>query len=249
MSYKPEKHELIDFLYGEVSQEQRARIEAYLEENPEAKKELKELQDVRTIMGAFPDQEVIEPVVMLGSGSSAWDGWKKYIAVAASITALLLTAVLFDVRLNVDNNSLNVSLGEPEKVETVDVSNELLARQDSMYQYMSRLETRLQSISQEEPTPDNDETERLIKQMLDDYKNDNLSAVAELVGNSEEQQKEFIQQLFIAFAREIEYQREEDLELINAGFRALKDETDFRYRETELMLSSMMTGDDTQNNY
>ena len=40
MNYKPDKNTLIDFLYGELEEGERLKVEAYLDQHPEAKQEL-----------------------------------------------------------------------------------------------------------------------------------------------------------------------------------------------------------------
>lgn len=254
MSYKPDKHELIDFIYGEVDSAKKQKIKSYLDENPDEMRELEALKDVRTIMGSFPDEEVIEPVVIMGR-NSRWDVWKKYIAIAATISVVLLLSLLLDVRVGTSNNALSISMGpvNQQQIEQSSVPQEWFARQDSLYRYISNLENRIESEKKDEvanPGLSSSDAQRIVREALNEYRKDNRNAIADLVSQSEEQQKEFIQGLFIAFAREIEYQREEDLRLINAGFQTLKDETDLKYREAELLMSALQNNDEiTQNNY
>ena len=147
MSYKPEKHELIDFIYGEIDPAKKQKIQNYLDQNPEEKKELEALKDVRTIMGSFPDQEIIEPVVIMNQGVSRWDAWKKYIAVAASVSVILLLTLILDVRVGFNDNALSISMGPATtpQVEQAALPEDWFAKQDSLFQYISALEKRIES--------------------------------------------------------------------------------------------------------
>jgi len=50
MNYKPNHSILIAYLYGELDQEEKEKVEAYINSSPEASKELEELKDVRDLL-------------------------------------------------------------------------------------------------------------------------------------------------------------------------------------------------------
>lgn len=68
-SYKPDEATLMAYLYEELEGSERKKVEAYLEQNPEAKAELEALQDTRGIMGMLGDQEVEQPLILMANGS------------------------------------------------------------------------------------------------------------------------------------------------------------------------------------
>ncbi|HAS41747.1 MAG TPA: hypothetical protein DCS93_14810 [Microscillaceae bacterium] len=67
--YIPDEATLMAYLYEELEGAERKKVEAYLEQNPEAKAELEGLQDTRGIMGMLGDQQVEQPLILMTNGS------------------------------------------------------------------------------------------------------------------------------------------------------------------------------------
>ncbi|OJJ14981.1 hypothetical protein BKI52_41240 [marine bacterium AO1-C] len=67
--YIPDEATLMAYLYEELEGAERKKVEAYLEQNPEAKAELEGLQSTRGIMGMLGDQEVEQPLILMANGT------------------------------------------------------------------------------------------------------------------------------------------------------------------------------------
>ncbi len=65
MKHKPEKHEFISYLYGELSGEEKVRFEAYLREDPQSAKEVGEMAQLLGQLDQWPDVEAPEPPVLM----------------------------------------------------------------------------------------------------------------------------------------------------------------------------------------
>ena len=53
MNYTPDEVTLINYVYGELSGEDKAKVEAYLNENPDLAEEIQGVNDTRKIMAAY----------------------------------------------------------------------------------------------------------------------------------------------------------------------------------------------------
>lgn len=67
--YIPDEATLMAYLYEELKGAEHKKVEAYLEQNPEAKAELEGLQSTRGIMGLLGDQKVEQPLVLMTNSS------------------------------------------------------------------------------------------------------------------------------------------------------------------------------------
>ena len=111
----------MDYLYEELPAERMAEVAAWLEDHPEAKAELEELQGVRAMMHPVPDTPVQRPVLMLSQEAvrrpRRW--WPT--AVAAALLLLMVALVGLRMQVQVGNGTLTLAFGTPTpKVDTVD---------------------------------------------------------------------------------------------------------------------------------
>ncbi|MDN5200831.1 hypothetical protein QQ008_05650 [Fulvivirgaceae bacterium BMA10] len=133
MSYKPSKEELIAYLYGELNTEETKAIRDYIEENPEVKNELNELRSMRSVLKNWEDQEVNEPIIMLGGNPKQidWSSTLRFLKPMASIAASLLIFFLVGKAIGTEivysDRTLKISFGSEEnQTDTnVPVDNDL----------------------------------------------------------------------------------------------------------------------------
>ena len=141
-SYKPDEATLMAYLYEELEGGERKKVEAYLEQNPEAKAELEGLQDTRGIMGMLGDQEVEQPLILMTNGSEqpitpVFDlpqtndarpeakrskerlitmGFARtMIGIAAAIILVFLMGALTNLQIKSGQDGLAVSFGDQSK--------------------------------------------------------------------------------------------------------------------------------------
>ena len=98
MSYKVDESTLMAYLYDELSAEEKQKVEAYLNENESARKELEALQEARWVMGKIKEREVEvphftfdQPGVVVGSESARW--WKFPMGIAASTNNVIFQSI------------------------------------------------------------------------------------------------------------------------------------------------------------
>jgi hypothetical protein len=118
MSTEDFNKELINYLYDEMSTEERQQFEIAMENNPELKREFEELKQMRKGLAQIQDKEVMEPFFLWGkNGSASWIPmfkrrsllmFKPFIAVAASIVFVLLVGYLTNFNITYKDQSLYV---------------------------------------------------------------------------------------------------------------------------------------------
>src|SRR5580704_2860955 len=99
MSYKPDESILISYLYGELDGQEKEKLLMYFQEHPEELKRLQGKANVRKIMGALNDKEVIAPPIFTEDHSRDVYFWrsayfKTVLSIAASFLLLLLAGRL-----------------------------------------------------------------------------------------------------------------------------------------------------------
>ena len=130
MSDRPKEEMLIDYLYGELSAAESARVEQYLREHPEEKAKLVGLEDTRTLLTTYADKEVIVPTILENDRKRV--GWLQEssvrwtLGVAASIGLLLLFAYIVDLKIELSRGELSVQFGKPQEQPSGTVTMEQL---------------------------------------------------------------------------------------------------------------------------
>ena len=134
MNYKPDKNTLIDFLYGELEEGERLKVEAYLDQHPEAKQELDGLDFGRSLMQHIKDKKVIPPAIFIEEKNSVSisnqrifnPGLQRFLIRSAAVFLLIFTFVyLTNARISFKNQELKIGFGKEIEANTPEsVKNE-----------------------------------------------------------------------------------------------------------------------------
>lgn len=116
--------ELINYLYDEMTAEERRQFEKAMEHNPELRREFEELKAVRKGLSQVQDKEVMEPFFLWGrNGSTPWSTmfrrrsllmFKPFIAVAATFIIVLLVGYLTNFTITYQDKSLYIGFNRME---------------------------------------------------------------------------------------------------------------------------------------
>ena len=279
MSYKPDESVLLAYVYNELGAEDRAKLEQYLIEHPETKKELEEIKVTRSLLGKWPDQEVVEPSFVfdnpkvLVSSGSAWNSklLQSIIGLAASIALLMMVGYFTNFQLSKNNEGWNVSMGVPKQEikpdtspilteenvkewmqESMATNNEaILSRINEVQDDLSgelNQQKRANSMALASLKTNNQIDESLLQGYVDQLKDENKEILLSLVQASEVEQKQYVNQVLADFSTYLEQQRAYDLEIIQANFSNLRDNTEDNQLETNQLLASLITTVNNQNN-
>jgi len=272
------KIDLIAYLYGEMSTEERIRFEKEMEADPELKNEFLELKQVRKGLSTLEDKEVMEPFFLWGrNGVNGWSNpfkrrslilFKPFIAVAASIVILMLVGYLTNFSITYQENQLFIGFNKPivthpANVLTADQIRSLVNRQidennltilTRIVDTENKLDTRLTTLeTKQEQQPNYLQVKNTVSdQNLQEYYNQLRQSNATLVENylqdATVQQQEYFQTVMNQFTEYLQDQREEDLRLIRRSLVNLKEDQDQQQWQTQQMLAALLNNANNQNN-
>ena len=254
MSYKPTKEELIDYLYGELEEGAKVKIEQYLKVNPNTRQELETLTGTQAILSQWEDEEAPAPFHLFSYPKpSEWHYWRKFVAIAATILILLTFGWATDFHINYDDTGFKAGFGTPQENLTEEqVQSLLAANQKEVLQYLDTnmgllkkdmdnkvltVQTNLaNTVNQLEKTDPSEET---IYLAIDHKKQELVDHMVRLNEKLVADYREIFNQLIANFSDNWENQRIEDLREIQAAIVNLEDATANRQGEVEEALFNL----------
>lgn len=242
MSYKPDESKLAEYLAGELSAEQNAKVKAYLEAHPSEKKELDEIQSMQQMMGKMGDKEVAapsfvfeeSPTIVIAKHRSVDRFLKSSLAIAASISLLFLVGYFTNFSIAQNQDGLQVSFGntlsndgtELSKDEIKEWMQEALAENNgALLNQINEVKSDLDD-SKNVQLASNQTTKATVdKQLVDQYINElrlaNRDIIMGLLEDSELSQQEYLTGVMTDFANFMESQRQKDLDRIQLQFTSV----------------------------
>ncbi len=231
----------MDYLYGEMTPEAREAYEAYLQAQPDLRRELEGLQEVRHTLQEW--QEVQPPAAVLSfernhhhSVRNSWTRWWPRLAAAAGILGLILT--FSQVRIQKQDSGFLIAFGSNnfENQTTTQSAPENIA-QEAPWQQLLQEESlaRKQALDSLEQKMAGYFMDRQIafqadmkaylnqqsKQMQTWSREQQQAAMIQLVGLLQEkqyQQQESLESLFQQVLYNLEMVRRQDLQRIDQAF-------------------------------
>lgn len=127
MNYKPDEKDWMAYLYGELEDEEKLRMDQYLLVNAEARKEFEQFQQLRKVMSTVEDKEVIAPPIFINETPQQFFRNIPYfhtiVSIAASLLLIILAGKLTGTRMSISNNEFKLSFGGP-KAQPIQVETE-----------------------------------------------------------------------------------------------------------------------------
>lgn len=266
MSYKPDEATLVAYHYGELDGEELKKVEHFLQQNPVERKRMEEWQQARAVMGGLKDKEVIAPPLVFGDRQrSIWNEryMRMTMSIAASFLVILVTARLLNLSASVSEGEFRIGFGEPAPKEIpVSVLDEQKVKQmiraslfennesqkDSWMDERKQLEEAIQKnlnassgkIDRMVKTASAGQ-EAEVKQFVSQLQTDNLKLMRDYLQLSTTSQKEYVENLLVDFSKYLQEQRKQDLQYFQASMSNMKDNTDQFKKDTEQILTSLIT--------
>ncbi len=270
MSYKPDRHDWMAYLYGELEGAEKEKMEQYLLSDPHARKELEQYQQLRKMMDTVEDKEVIAPPIVLSDNRQRfiWNtpAVRMVASIAASLLIIILVGKLTGTQVSMSGNEFRLSFGDVQKTEDVqpatpglsasDVQNMIneslnqnnIAMQTSWKETQQKLDASVRSnlaansgkIDKLVKEASNASQEQ-IRQFVSTLQNENTEVVKNYFQLSATEQKKYIENLLVDFAKYLQQQRSDDLQLVQTQLKALEQNTDMFKQETEQILTSIIT--------
>lgn len=260
MSYKPDEATLTSYLYGELSEEEHAKVSSYLDANPDVKNELESIQSMQKFLGKLQDKEVSEPsfvfedspTIVMARNNSINNFLKSTIAIAASISLLILVGYFTQVKVSANNNGWQLSFGETQIQDQVNeasikawMKETLAANNMNLINKINEVENNLDvQSSQLEATNSGMKQlanyrvdENLIDQYVSQITQENRDIILSLMEVAGRSQKEYLDEMMTDFAKFMDSQRQDDLEIIQRQLNVLVDNSEANpiddYRNSE----------------
>lgn len=122
MNYKPDEKDWMAYLYGEAEGAEKEKMDQYLLENAEARKEFEKFQSLRKIMSSVEDKEVIAPPIII-EGSRQRFLWntpylRMIVSIAASLVLIILVGKVTGTRVSMNNNEFKLTFGAEQPAPT-----------------------------------------------------------------------------------------------------------------------------------
>jgi len=208
---------LIDYLYDEISEQDKTQLETHLATCVNCRQELQALQNTSKQLKNWPDVDPRFNLVFVEEKASikAWMnehlGWLKGLFLKPGIAVLVTCFVIFLI-LAAFNTQLTYKAGEFK------LSMSLFSRP-----------------AQTEVTP-----VALNQQAIQELQKANLALMQELIISSELRQRQELIQTISRLNQKIETQRLNDLSLIGRGFEELNVQTVNRLERTDYILNNLL---------
>lgn len=211
----------MDYLYDEISDENREKLEHYLDQHPDLKKELDELQKTRSLLQKMPEEQPAQKLLMVEPRKRTFSQWwsdaktllpqsgiaRTGLAIAASLVLLLFIASAAKLHISYDNEGLSLGMGYTPVVQ--------------------------EGISQ-------DQAQALLQQI----RQENAAMLADFAESMQEQNQQQLQQVVGYF----EQQRINDLQLIDQGITQVHENNIYRWQQTNEYLGDLLQNVSLQRN-
>jgi len=270
MATNPTKEDLMAYLYDELSDEKRKKLEIWLKENPETMKEVEELGMVRKTLGAVEDKEVVDPYFYGGTSSlSPWQVTriisntiiKPVIGLAAAITLMFLVGFLTDFNMNTSNGYLSVSFGPDQETPSVAqmdeqqvqlIVNRMLQEENTQLDseiadLEEGLKSQLASYYEEQKNQFNSNlntntqnSNQAIADVVRQLQRDNLDYMERYLELASRNQEQNMKIALTEFSDFLASQREEDLNRIQYNLTTLQESQDIQRIETDQILATIL---------
>ena len=223
MNREEARQKLMEYLYDELSADEKLEMERIIAEEPSLREELKELDQTRNLLQLAPDEKpqplpvIMHPGMQEPSNNDDKHG-KRFaglppaavtaISIAASILIILFGSSLADLQVTSSTEGFSVGFGEvatiPEEEDGIGVTDEDLMR------LAEQIRT---------------ENSLLISAMMDDL---------------QDQQRQQLQEAIQVLNTYYVQQRQEDLNIIADGMNQLQVETAYKFLQTDETIENII---------
>jgi hypothetical protein len=268
MNYKPDQQELIAYLYDELEGDEKLRVEKYLLQHPDERRELAKLGGVSKLLKHLEDKEVIAPPLFIPEGSRGhfWNApyFRTIISIAASLIIVILVARFSGARLTLADREFRLSFGDtqtvaqPEQTLTAGevqqmINQSLQANNSVLTDNWDASRRELEKSIQGNLVINSGKMNELVKQastasqsQVQDYitslRAENLKMVKDYFALSSSDQKQYIETLLVDFAKYLQQQRNDDLQLVQMRLNTIEQKSSVFQHETEQILTSIISG-------
>ncbi|HZX74268.1 MAG TPA: hypothetical protein VFE57_07605 [Cyclobacteriaceae bacterium] len=269
MSYKPDESTLISYLYGELGDAERDKVQRYLNENPEAAKAMQQHSEVLDHLGNVHDKEVIAPPIFAESEKHVSSFWhhgpfKTTLGIAASLLLIMVAGKFMGTDIHYSNGELKISFGgsktvhpvlqaqalSPEQVQQM-INSSLVKNNEVVTANLSDNQKKLDQTIKNNLAMNSMKLDGLMKDVsqasqdqvrsfVAGLQNENGKTMREYMQLSASEQNKYMESLLVDFTKYLNEQRSQDLQLFQSRISVVEENTDQFKQETEQILSSII---------
>ncbi|MCW5912552.1 MAG: hypothetical protein KIT62_15900 [Cyclobacteriaceae bacterium] len=268
MSYKPDEGTLVAYLYGELDAAETERVRQYLEQHPQIREQLQQMGDVRKLMGALSDVEVIAPPVFVDHQQNSTPFWKAgyfkiTIGIAASLLFLLVAARLIGPEVTYSNGELRISfnnttpIAEQEQQLTANevqhmINQSLVKNNETIAGSWEASNQKIRESLQRNLDNNSARIDKLmavasqasqdqVRTFVAGLQEENLKLMKDYFQLSAKDQQMYVENLLVDFTKYLQEQRKQDLLLFQVRMNSIEKNTDQFKQETEQILASIIS--------
>jgi hypothetical protein len=256
--------ELLDYLYNEMTEGEKAAFEKRLAEEPALMSEYKALKGIRDQLGQLSDKEVVEPISVWESSDkkkrpvSKQINLRPLISIAATLLIIMVLGYLTDFSISANKegfylgfNKTNVKTEDKlsrEEIQTllseaIEKNNKqilaVVGASDSAFQ--NKFAALEQTVSKVEKNNTDKVDARVLQAFLVDLEEQNAEVVKGYLKLSATQQQEYFKTVLTQFNEFMQEQRSEDLAMIQNNLIELKQTQSFQKKETDQVLAGLIS--------
>ena len=135
MKYRPDEATLISWMYGDLDEADRIKVDEWLAENPAELEKLRAMQSARDVMSRAVDKEVLAPPLIMGDSARVVSIWRSTwfraaASIAASFLLILVAGRLMGPDIRMSNGELRISFGKTQPAEVQTPQQAILTAND-----------------------------------------------------------------------------------------------------------------------
>ena len=220
-----DNNKIMDYLYGEMSDNERKQFEIEMDQNEALRKEVDALKGVRSFLNEHKDEPIPSSTVVVEKQGRVVR-LSKWWAIAASLLILLTLGKMLDFRVSIGEGQMVMGFGPIEKEDKNEVQEPTITRDqmanmlaDLKKELRDELEEQGQLIAQSEQKITDQRAE--MNRWMKEVKSDQVKFTQAFWDEYNRDQNVFTTRLVNDFIEYNETQRQEDLDMINKGFSDL----------------------------
>lgn len=262
--------DLLDYLYGEMTPNEKKEFEQKLSESEILQNELRELTTVREKLDSLKDKEVMEPFSTWGKTRSfrrfnasqrrRMIIFRPVTAVAASLVILMLVGYLTNFSISINSNGFQAGFGNQVMSENQNYLSEADVQslinqevQRSNKELLARLTEAEEGYSQKismletslKSIENKDKSAPITSEDLQNFfvnaENKNAEIMKEYLKLTSTQQQDYFRTMLTQFNDFYRQQREDDLTLIQTSLLEMQQNQSAQKQETDQAIASLFS--------
>lgn len=221
MKCKLSKEKLVGYIYEELDSEERAVLETHLAKCKDCQKELQQLAKTTNILRAWPDEEPNLNFVFVQESTSLWKallpdwlsglGWRRIsLGLTVSFAAILVILALSNLEARYQPGNFSLKLS-------------LLPRPSA------------------ESTAIPDPLDRPVTQReFGEWQQQSMQLIQEIIQAAEARQRHELELALAQFAKDMDLQRRQDLQLVGKGLEVFQLSNENRFHRTNEILQQLV---------